>query len=156
MRIDKSNIEQFIDGTIMHCSDMDVTEIKFIPESITHLYCSGNQLTSLPKLPDGLVDLSCNDNKLTSLPKLPNGLVDLSCNDNKLTVLPPLPNGLVELSCVYNKLTSLPLLPNLKYLYCFGNQLINEPTYPLSNWIKQHNKSINRNNYLKQLLNENR
>ena len=48
---------------------------------------------------------------------------------------------------------SLPLLPpNLINLYYRDNPLINEPTKPLSNWIKQHNRTTT----LKRLLNDNR
>ena len=132
MQIDKSNIDQFINGPVMNCSNSGVTEIKFIPESITTLICYNNQLTLLPPLPDGLIELFCEMNQLTELPLLPNSLKYLYCQ--------------------YNKLTSLPLLPDLDYLYYFNNPLINKPTGLLSNWIKQHNKSINRSNQLKKLL----
>ena len=145
MKIDKSNINQFIKGPIMDCFDYGITKIEFIPEYITELNCWNNRLTSLPELPDGLIELHCYDNQLTSL--LPLG-------DH--SVIPKLPDGLIELDCSYNELTHLPLLPNLEYLCCYHNPLINKPTGLLSNWIIQHNKSINRYYRLKQLLNDNR
>ena len=114
MIINELNINKFINGSIMDCSCKGVTEIKFIPESITTLICYNNQLTYLPPLPSGLTKLYCYTNQLTVLPTLPCGLIVLWSNNNKLT---------------------------------------NEPTNPLSEWIKQHNKSINRSNRLKQLLN---
>ena len=80
----------------------------------------------------------------------------LWCNNNKLTELPLLPNSLKYLFCYNNKLTELPLLPNLNNLICDNNQLTNKPTNPLSEWIKQHNKLINRFIRLKRLLNDNR
>ena len=131
MKIDKSNVNQFIKGPILDCSGRGVTSIESIPESITKLYCYGNKLTSLPKLPNGLNYLNCHNNQLTSLPILPNRLIELYCHNNQLT--------------------SLPILPNLKYLNFHNNPLIDK-TYPLSNWIKQHNRSIT----IKQLLNDNR
>ena len=117
MIINKTNINQFINGTTMDCSECGITEIEFVPGYITNLYCWNNQLTSLPKLPDGLTFLNCNSNQLTELPLLPN---------------------------------------SLKYLFCSNNKLINYPTEPLSEWIKHHNKSINRQATLNKLLNENR
>ena len=84
MRITKYNIDRFINGTTMDCSNMDITYIEYIPETITHLYCNNNQLTELPKLPDSLRYFDCNNNKLTSLPKLPDLLISLLCYNNNL------------------------------------------------------------------------
>ena len=84
MRITKDNINEFINGTTMDCSNMDITYIEYIPETITHLYCNNNQLTELPKLPDSLRYFDCNNNKLTSLPKLPDLLISLLCYNNNL------------------------------------------------------------------------
>ena len=84
MRITKYNIDRFINGTTMDCSNMDITYIEYIPETITHLYCNNNQLTELPKLPDSLRYFDCNNNKLTSLPKLPDSLKRLYCDNNNL------------------------------------------------------------------------
>ena len=49
MVINKDNINQFIIGTIMDCSEKNITSIEYIPDNITHLYCDNNQLTSYPK-----------------------------------------------------------------------------------------------------------
>ena len=84
MRITKDNINQFIEGTRMNCTDMGITHIEYIPGDITHLDCQYNRLTELPKLPDGLTELYCNNNKLTKLPKLPESLIGLFCYENNL------------------------------------------------------------------------
>ena len=67
MHITKYNINEFINGTIMNCSDNDIrgiTHIDYIPEGITHLYCNNNELTELPKLPESLECLDCYNNNL--------------------------------------------------------------------------------------------
>ena len=98
-------------------------------------------------------EMNCSAMYITEIKFIPDYISQLYCDNNKLTSLPPLPVGLIVLWCDNNKLTKLPFLPNsLTYLSCINNPLINVPTDPLSEWIKQHNKSINRNNRLKQLL----
>ena len=84
MRVTKSNINQFIEGTRINCPDMGITHIEYIPDGITRLYCNNNKLTELPKLPESLTDLYCSDNKLTELPKLPESLEYLTCQYNNL------------------------------------------------------------------------
>ena len=91
MIIDKTNIDKFINGPVMDCSIMEITEIKFIPEHITILWCDNNQLTYLPLLPNGLIELYCYGNQLTYLPLLPNSLKYLSCSNNKLINYPTKP-----------------------------------------------------------------
>ena len=84
MRVTKSNINKFIEGTRINCPDMGITHLEYIPDGITHLYCDNNELTELPKLPESLTDLFCGVNKLTELPKLPNSLTYLDCGNNNL------------------------------------------------------------------------
>jgi Leucine-rich repeat (LRR) protein len=84
MIINKSNINNYIVGTIMNCSKQNVTHIEYIPDGITELHCYGNQLTSLPNLPSTLKELDCHNNKITSLPILPNNLRTLFCGNNEL------------------------------------------------------------------------
>ena len=142
MRITKYNIDRFINGSEMNCSNMIITHIEYIPEGITHLYCQYNKLTELlpmgdsygiPKLPDSLKYLDCYDNNLYSLPKLSDGLKYLYCQNNELTSLPKLPEFLIHLDCDNNNITSLPKLPeSLERLYCFGNKLTELPKLPES------------------------
>ena len=84
MRVTKDNINKFIEGTRMDCSNKGITNIEYIPDGIKRLYCDNNRLTELPKLPENLIDLHCGDNKLTELPKLPNSLKRLDCRNNNL------------------------------------------------------------------------
>ena len=127
MVITKDNINEFIGGSTMYCSDKGITRLEYIPDGITHLYCRNNKLTELPKLPDSLVELYCYNNKLTELPKLPEGIIHLSCVNNKLTELPKLPESLEYLDCEHN---------NLPYEVTIDN-------------LKEHNKLIKRKNILK-------
>ena len=84
MRVTKENINKFIEGSSMDCSNKGITHIEYIPDGIKRLYCYNNKLTELPKLPDGLIRLYCGVNKLTELPKLPESLTDLYCYNNNL------------------------------------------------------------------------
>ena len=47
MHITKDNINQFINGTSMDCSDFGITRLEYTPDGITHLYCYNNKLTKL-------------------------------------------------------------------------------------------------------------
>ncbi len=91
MKIDKSNIDQYITGATLRISKVGVTSIEDIPDYITNIFCSNNKLNSLPKLPESLERLWCRGNKLTQLPKLPDSLFELCCGDNKLTIYPDYP-----------------------------------------------------------------
>ena len=84
MKLNKSNIYDYIKGNELNCFNRDITSIEDIPDNITYLNCNYNQLTSLPKLPNGLRGLYCYGNQLTSLPMLPDSLIYLSCSNNNL------------------------------------------------------------------------
>ena len=64
MRVTKSNINQFIEGSSMDCSNKGITHIEYIPDGIKRLYCYNNKLTELPKLPESLYYLDCHNNNL--------------------------------------------------------------------------------------------
>ena len=64
---------------------------------ITYMDCSNMSLSSLPELPNSLEELWCNKNILSSLPELPNTLIYLVCSDNKISSLPELPNSLTRI-----------------------------------------------------------
>lgn len=106
--------------------------------NVTKLDLSNLGLTELPELPDTLEVLRCSFNRLTSLPDLPNTLEALNCSNNQLTSLPELPYKLKELFCSGNKLTSLPELPNtLETLLCYGNQLPYNNLEEYWKWFKE-------------------
>lgn len=84
MIITKNNINKFIDGTRMYCSNMGITHIDYIPPYLTSLECDNNKLTEIPELTEGLKSLYCSDNELTSLPKLPESLEYIDCYNNNL------------------------------------------------------------------------
>ena len=64
MHITKDNINEFIDGSLMDCSNKGITRLEYIPDGIRHLYCHNNELTELPKLPESLKYLLCENNNL--------------------------------------------------------------------------------------------
>jgi Leucine-rich repeat (LRR) protein len=106
MIIDENNYKEFLsnDGNVLDCSNKEVSEIKYLPESLIRLYCENNNLTSLPKLPESLKVLYCEYNNLIYLPELPKLLKGLYCHNNKLISLPELPGSLDRLVCHNNKL----------------------------------------------------
>ena len=59
------------DGKILNLSDLDITELPELPQTLKILYCSNNQLTELPELPQTLEILNCYNNQLKELPELP-------------------------------------------------------------------------------------
>ena len=48
MKLNKSNIDQYIDGNTLDCYNIGITSIEDIPDYITHIYCYNNNLTELP------------------------------------------------------------------------------------------------------------
>jgi len=108
---------KYLDGTILKCSDNNLTCLPELPTTLTELYCSHNKLTSLPELPSNLTYLSCWNNKLTSLPELPKSLTNLSCSRNNLTSLPELPLNIDYLNCSGNDLPYKDL-KEYKIWYC--------------------------------------
>ena len=84
MIINKHNVDKYIIGNILDCSNKSITSIEYIPNHIRSIYCECNKLTQLPDLPKSLVNLDCHNNKLTQLPKLPEGLIFLYCENNNL------------------------------------------------------------------------
>jgi hypothetical protein len=75
-------------STKLDLSNLNLTVLPELPDTLTRLYCENNQLTVLPELPDTLTYLKCENNQLTVLPELPDTLTYLSCRNNQLTVLP--------------------------------------------------------------------
>ena len=130
MRITKDDIGEFINGSLMDCSNKGITHIEYIPDGITSLFCDYNKLTELTKLPESLEYLDCDYNKLTELPKLPESLTSLYCYNNKLTSIPKLPNSLTDLYCYNNN--------NLPYEITLDN-------------LKEHNTLLKRKNILSKI-----
>jgi Leucine-rich repeat (LRR) protein len=140
MIISKDNINKFVKGTMMDCSNRGITYIEFIPEGVSLFYCYNNQLTKLPKLPNGITHLYCDNNELTELPILPNSLIGLYCDHNKLTKLPILPENLTSLHCWENDLPYRVTLKRFK-----EHDILS---------IKEHNTFLKRKKIINQILNE--
>ena len=124
---------------ILNVSDMKLTMLPTLPDSIIRLNCSHNQLTTLPELPETLTGLNCYNNQLTSL-SLPDALTELYCSYNTITTL-TLPESLTHLYCNNNRITSLSLPDSLVHLYCQENQLTSLPLLPESLQYVRWNKN---------------
>ena len=112
-------------------TELGLTELPPLPDTVRQLDCNWNELTRLPRLPEGLHILNCDQNELTELPTLPSTLRELYCSGNQLSSLPRLPQGLEKLDIEQNTLTTLPTLPStLKWLYCSANELTSLPELP--------------------------
>lgn len=117
----------------LYCTNNNLGNFSFLPNSLLVLDCSYNQITALPQLPNPLIRFYCNDNQMTTLPQLPNSLRILNCNNNLITNLPPLSDSLRYLNCGNNQLDSLPSIPlDLTELRCYTNQLSSLPSLPPS------------------------
>jgi len=145
-----TNISGLLYGIqVLNCSNIPLTQLPELPDSIRELYCNHNGLNELPDLlPSRLGYLSCSHNNLTSLPELRNEyngmqfLEILHCNNNHITELPHLPNNIQVLNCSRNKLTNLPnLSQSIKVLNCSHNKLTELPDLP--NTLTELNCSYN-------------
>ena len=87
---------------ILYLSDLQLTELPVLPDTLHRLYCGRNKLTGLPVLPSSLNVLNCRDNLISILPKLPESLQYLHCHGNLLTSLPKLPKSLESFVWLYN------------------------------------------------------
>lgn len=140
MIISKDNINKFVKGTMMDCSNRGITYIEFVPEGVSHFYCYNNQLTKLPKLPKGLKAFDCSNNKLTKLPEIPNNVKRFYCDHNKLTELPILPENLTSLHCWENDLPYRVTLKRFK-----EHDILSA---------KEHNTFLKRKKIINQIVNE--
>ena len=88
MIITKSNINKFIEGSSMDCSNKGITHIEYIPDGITRLFCYNNKLTSMKGCPNEVDQFIFDYNNLTSLEFSTEIVNDrFSCTYNKLTSL---------------------------------------------------------------------
>ena len=101
----KKRIQECIDSksTKLDLSDLGLTVLPSLPESLQKLYCSYNQLTELPH---SVLEVR---NGVTYFLPLPDSLQSLHCSSNQLSVIPSLPLSLQVLFCSNNQLTRLPL-----------------------------------------------
>ena len=114
-------------------TNLNITSMPQLPNSLKNLWCFNTKLTELPLLPTSLQLLYCYDTNITELPPLPSSLISLSCGDTQITELPPLPNSLINIACNHTNITELPPLPpNLDYLDCSDTNITELPPLPHS------------------------
>lgn len=105
-----------------------ITNIRNIPEGITHLTCQSQSLTSISEnLPSTIEEIDCTDNMIESF----NGkntpkLKVLRLSDNEISKIENLPSSLIILECDNNQLRNLDLsnTTSLKTLHCSNNPLL--------------------------------
>jgi hypothetical protein len=105
-----------------------ITNIRNIPEGITHLTCQSQSLTSISEnLPSTIEEIDCTDNMIQSF----NGkntpkLKVLRLSDNEISKIENLPSNLIILECDNNQLRNLDLsnTTSLKTLHCSNNPLL--------------------------------
>jgi len=101
--------------------DCGLTEISYIPDSVTLLYLGGNQLESLC-FPSSLKYLNINDNKFSSIERLPSKLESFSATGNELTKINAFPYTLRQVFLTNNELTKLPAPSWNMKIHVIGNQ----------------------------------
>lgn len=105
-----------------------ITNIRNIPEGITHLTCQSQSLTAISEnLPSTIEEIDCADNMIQSF----NGkntpkLKVLKLSDNEISKIENLPSSLLILECDNNQLRNLDLsnTTSLKTLHCSNNPLL--------------------------------
>lgn len=122
-------------------------DLQGLPAGLRMLRASHNQLTSVPDLSqfEQLYWLDLQDNHLTTLgDRLPPALERMDVSENLLTKLPsPLPPNLKVLFMEYNDITRIPMLPDSLQWLCWGGNPIeqdNLPTFrlPTLDWVESY------------------
>ena len=121
-------VREWVEGTRLDLSRLDLTELPELPVNLKELHITRNKLTKLPEnLPNGLTTLICTLNLITELPSaLPSSLQIIWCDSNNITSLPEsLPDSLTDINISHNKLTSLPnnFPKSLTDLRCSNNEI---------------------------------
>jgi hypothetical protein len=100
----------------------------------TTLNLSKLNLTKLPNIPNGVEDLDVSNNKITYIHSLPRTVKILDCSNNKISHIENLPNGIEKINLGFNKLKTLNLAPynRLKYINLIWNLLTQVPVLPVS------------------------
>lgn len=105
-----------------------ITNIRNIPEGITHLTCQSQLLKSISEnLPSTLEEIDCTDNLIESFDgKNTPKLKVLRLSNNEISEIDNLPSSLLILECENNQLRRLNLsnTPSLKTLHCSNNPLL--------------------------------
>ena len=124
-------IQYFDNLQSLNCSNNLLTELTYLPNTISTLLCANNDISLLVNFPSAAVIIDCSWNSIDSLPTLPTPLLSLYCDGNNLNTLPPLPSSLEILQCRSNQISALPNLPqSLTNLRCSANPLATIPSLP--------------------------
>lgn len=105
-----------------------ITNIRNIPEGITHLVCQCQSLTSISEnIPSTIEEIDCTNNLIESFDgKNTPKLKVLRISDNEISKIDNLPSTLTMLVCENNQLRRIDLstTPSLKTLHCSYNPLL--------------------------------
>jgi hypothetical protein len=103
-------------------SNLDLTELPEIPETVIDLNCSSNKLHELKGLPRGLLRLACGGNYLETIQGLPEGLIYLWSFGCRTKTIENLPNSIRYLNLDFNQelIRIINLPSDLRYLHLFS------------------------------------
>lgn len=133
--------------TVIFEREGDITNLRNLPETITHLEITKQLITELDNLPTELETLIANDNYITkfdasSVPKLKI----LKIANNELVEMWNLPETIETIECENNQLRRLDLadMPLLKTLICSNNPILVLEHVPdsLNNLVMENNPFI--------------
>lgn len=139
----KINLERFKHLKRFYISNLYLSDIINIPQSLVYLISINTFLKKIGDLPSGLKHLVCRNNILEKLPNLQHTSLELlSFSTNMISIIPNLPNTLKSLTFNNNNVTTIPNLPkNLQRLECSMNKIriLNDLPYNLVILICSHN-----------------
>jgi len=98
--------------------DNQITNFKYLTNSVTELHCANNQISSFQYLPNSVNMLYCKHNQISSFKYLPNSVNILFCKHNQITSFQYLPIGVTQLDCANNPIKSTKYLISLGYINC--------------------------------------
>lgn len=128
------NLKRFKCVKKIYISNIYLSGINNIPQSLTHLISVNTFLKKIGDLPPGLKQLVCNNNCLERLPLLNNTSLELLCfSSNLIHTIPHLPSTLKCLIFNNNNVTTMPILPKqIQHLECNMNHIRQLPDLPES------------------------
>jgi hypothetical protein len=117
------HLNEYTNLKILICSNMDLREIKNIPENLHYLNISNNKLKKIPYLPK-LLFLDCSHNELEELDLQYLRLVKVNCSYNKIRTINVNNDTVIKhFNCSNNKLEQFLLNIKVQFLDVSNNEI---------------------------------
>lgn len=118
-------ISEWIPGTTLNLSKLNLTKLPAIPNGVEDLNVSNNKITYIHSLPRTVKTLNCSNNKIRHIENLPNGIEKINLGFNKIENINLAPyNRLKCINLIWNLLTQVPVLPmSVKVLLLSHNRI---------------------------------